>query len=217
MNSTSCGSRLVSSAARSPARSSTGPEVWRRLTPSSCAMMCESVVLPSPGGPNSSTWSSDSLRFTAASMKIESWPRIFSWPMYSPSARGRSVRSKASSCGVAGEAIRRSVSIIASLCLGEHLQGLLDAVSDGDAFGQLLDRVRGFLVAVAQRDQRVQNVGGDRRGAMDADRRRQVGAELVLELEQQPLRRLLADARNPRETAGLLQRHGLRELGDRKA
>ena len=32
---------LVSSAARSPGRSSTGPEVWRRLTPSSAAMMCD--------------------------------------------------------------------------------------------------------------------------------------------------------------------------------
>jgi hypothetical protein len=57
-------------AARSPARSSTGPEVWRRLTPISAAMMCASVVLPSPGGPKSSTWSSVSLRRLAASMKI---------------------------------------------------------------------------------------------------------------------------------------------------
>ena len=39
MNSTSRGCRLVSSAARSPGRSSTGPEVWRRFTPSSLAMM----------------------------------------------------------------------------------------------------------------------------------------------------------------------------------
>jgi hypothetical protein len=62
MNSTSRGSRLVSSAARSPGRSSTGPEVWRRLTPISRAMMCASVVLPRPGGPNSSTWSSASPR-----------------------------------------------------------------------------------------------------------------------------------------------------------
>jgi hypothetical protein len=49
-------------AARSPARSSTGPEVWRKLTPISWATMWASVVLPSPGGPKSSTWSSDSLR-----------------------------------------------------------------------------------------------------------------------------------------------------------
>ena len=80
MNSTSRGSRLVSSAARSPGRSSTGPEVWRRLTPSSCATMCDSVVLPSPGGPNSSTWSRASPRRRAASMKTPSWWRIFSWP-----------------------------------------------------------------------------------------------------------------------------------------
>ena len=29
----------------------TGPEVWRRLTPISFAMTCASVVLPNPGGP----------------------------------------------------------------------------------------------------------------------------------------------------------------------
>src|SRR5215472_15206148 len=168
-------------------------------------MMCESVVLPRPGGPNSSTWSSDSLRFTAASIKMESWLRIFSWPMYSPSARGRSVRSNASSCGVAGVAIRRSVSIIASLCLGEELQRLLDAVGDRDALGQILDRVRGFLVAVAERDQRVQHVRGDRRSAMDPDPRSEIRAELVLELEEQPLRRLLADAGDPGEPPRLLQ------------
>src|SRR5512143_3750812 len=60
MNSTSLRSRLVRIAARSFGFSSTGPEVWRRLTPSSVAMMWLSVVLPSPGGPNSSTWSSAS-------------------------------------------------------------------------------------------------------------------------------------------------------------
>jgi hypothetical protein len=60
MNSTSFFSRLVSSAARSLGFSSTGPLVWRRFTPSSAAMMWDSVVLPRPGGPNSSTWSSAS-------------------------------------------------------------------------------------------------------------------------------------------------------------
>ncbi len=56
-------------AARSPALASTGPEVARKFTPSSRAMICASVVLPSPGGPNSSTWSSASPRPRAASMK----------------------------------------------------------------------------------------------------------------------------------------------------
>jgi hypothetical protein len=51
MNSTSCGSRLVSSAARSPGRSRTGPEVLLIDTPISWAMMLARVVLPRPGGP----------------------------------------------------------------------------------------------------------------------------------------------------------------------
>ncbi len=52
MNSTSRSSRLVRSAARSPALAMTGPEVARKLTPSSRATICASVVLPSPGGPD---------------------------------------------------------------------------------------------------------------------------------------------------------------------
>ena len=38
-------------------------------------------------------------RLRAASMKMPSWSRIFSWPMYSSRRRGRSARSIASSCG----------------------------------------------------------------------------------------------------------------------
>src|SRR3954449_10600038 len=60
MNSTSPGSRLVRMAARSPARSSTGPAVVRRGAPISAAMMLASVVLPRPGGPKRRTWSSGS-------------------------------------------------------------------------------------------------------------------------------------------------------------
>ena len=51
MNSTSLRLSVVSSAARSPAFSMAGPEVIFRFTPSSDAMMQDSVVLPSPGGP----------------------------------------------------------------------------------------------------------------------------------------------------------------------
>ena len=40
----------------------TGPEVSRKPTPSSAATICASVVLPSPGGPANSTWSSASPR-----------------------------------------------------------------------------------------------------------------------------------------------------------
>src|SRR5436190_2140068 len=99
MKRTSFFSRFVRIAARSLGFSSTGPDVWRRLTPSSLAMMCESVVLPSPGGPNRSTWSIASPRIRAAPMKISSCSRAFAWPTYSARPLGRSARSIASSPG----------------------------------------------------------------------------------------------------------------------
>ena len=58
MKRTSRSSRLVRRAARSPALPMTGPEVARKPTPSSRAMIWASVVLPRPGGPANSTWSS---------------------------------------------------------------------------------------------------------------------------------------------------------------
>src|SRR6476661_3915520 len=57
MNSTSPSVRLVSSAARSPARSIAGPLVTRIGVLSSDATIIARLVLPSPGGPDSSTWS----------------------------------------------------------------------------------------------------------------------------------------------------------------
>ena len=51
MNNTSPASKLVSIAAKSPARSSTGPEVERRLPPISRAIILARVVFPRPGGP----------------------------------------------------------------------------------------------------------------------------------------------------------------------
>ena len=57
MNSTSPSSRFVRIAARSPARSSAGPLVGCRRAPISLAMMPARLVLPRPGGPASSTWS----------------------------------------------------------------------------------------------------------------------------------------------------------------
>ena len=73
MKSTSPFSRSATIAARSPARSIAGPEVVRTLTRSSRAIMCASEVLPSPGGPENSTWSRTSPRFLAASIDM---PRI---------------------------------------------------------------------------------------------------------------------------------------------
>src|SRR5262245_35650326 len=223
MNSTSCGSRLVSSAARSPARSSTGPDVWRRLTPSSCAMMCDSVVLPSPGGPNSSTWSSDSFRCFAASMKIASWLRIFSCPTYSASARGRSARSTvASSPAATFPATSRSTSSLSiairqlALRLREQFQRLPDPVADRESIRQFLDHRERLLVRISERDERMQHVGRHGRRPMHANGSRDVGTELVLELEQDAFGGLLADAGDLRQAPRVLHRDGLGELGDRE-
>ena len=56
------GSSAVRNAATSPLRSSAGPAVGTKPTPSSAATMPASDVLPRPGGPASSTWSSGSPR-----------------------------------------------------------------------------------------------------------------------------------------------------------
>ena len=78
-------------------RSSAGPAVCTNGAPSSAAMMWASEVLPSPGGPASRTWSSDSSRPLAASMKTSSWAVTCSWLTKSASRRGRSERSSSSS------------------------------------------------------------------------------------------------------------------------
>ena len=58
MNSMSPGPSEVSRPTRSPGFSSTGPEVVRSWTPISRAISMASVVLPRPGGPKNSVWSS---------------------------------------------------------------------------------------------------------------------------------------------------------------
>jgi hypothetical protein len=105
MKSTSFFSRLVRIAARSLGFSSTGPEVWRRLTPSSAAMMWLSVVLPSPGGPNSSTWSSASARpACGVDEDLQLLARLHLADVLGQPL-GRSARSMASSFGDAGAAL----------------------------------------------------------------------------------------------------------------
>ncbi len=96
MNSTSRGSRFVRIAARSPALASTGPEVIRNPTPSSRAMICASVVLPSPGGPWNSVWSIASPRIRALSMNTRRFARASACPMNSSSTCGRRARSASS-------------------------------------------------------------------------------------------------------------------------
>src|ERR1700722_12824711 len=89
MNSTSRGSRLVSCPAKSPALPMTGPEVEWKLTPSSRATICASVVLPRPGGPTNSTWSSASPRDLADWMKTPRFLRAASCPAKSARSCGR--------------------------------------------------------------------------------------------------------------------------------
>ena len=90
------------------------------------------------------------------------------------------------------------------------------SVADGETVGQLLDHRERLLVAVAERRERVEDIRRHRGGAVDADDRAELDAELVLELEEQPLRGLLADAGDLRQAAALLHRHRLRELGHRQ-
>ena len=82
-----------------------GPEVMRMLTPISFAITAASVVLPRPGGPCRSTWSSGSPRILAAFMNTLRFSLTFCWPMYSLSVLGRSETSDESSGNIVVEVI----------------------------------------------------------------------------------------------------------------
>ena len=100
----------LSSLARSPAFSSVGPEVTLIPTPSSAAMMCARVVLPRPGGPDRSTWSSASPRVFVALMNTERLRLILGCPTYSARRLGRSDASNSlSSGGLSGVIWRSSI------------------------------------------------------------------------------------------------------------
>ena len=74
-------SRFVSIAARSAPFSIAGPDVTLICAPSSFAITCASVVLPSPGGPYNKTWSRASFLFFAAVMYTAKFFLIFSCHM----------------------------------------------------------------------------------------------------------------------------------------
>src|ERR1700761_9323072 len=95
MNTTSPSASVDSTAARSPDRSMAGPLVIRSGMPSSAAMIMAIVVLPSPGGPDSSTWSGGRPRRSALSSTSDSWSRTRCWPTKSASRLGRSAVSMA--------------------------------------------------------------------------------------------------------------------------
>src|SRR3954449_513712 len=101
MNSTSPSSRLVSRAAKSPARSNAGPDVILKPTSISLATMPAKVVFPSPGGPAKRVWSTGSPRFRAAPRRISRCSRTSGWPSNSARRLGRRPTSSGSSVGSA--------------------------------------------------------------------------------------------------------------------
>ncbi len=112
-------------AARSPARSTAGPLVYRTLTPSSRAMIVASVVLPRPGGPYSRTWSAASPLPFAARSSTSRLAFTSRWPMYSSRVRGRREPSTTSSPRSPAPAARRlrASSVIARSLAGSWAIG----------------------------------------------------------------------------------------------
>ena len=93
MKTTSPSLSVDSTAARSPERSMAGPLVMRSGAPSSAATIIAIVVLPRPGGPDSSTWSGGRPRRRALCRISDSCSRTRAWPMNSVSRLGRSALS----------------------------------------------------------------------------------------------------------------------------
>ena len=68
IKSTSFSAKFVSKDAKSPGFSIAGPDVIFIFEPISFAIILESVVFPSPGGPYNKTWSKASFLFLADSI-----------------------------------------------------------------------------------------------------------------------------------------------------
>ncbi len=122
--------------ARSPGLSSTGPEVTLKPTPSSLATMFDSVVFPSPGGPWSRVWSRASPRRRAACTNTRRLDMIFSWPLKSSNASGRSAFSisfsvSRGSCpriSKSSSSMSQNYKILAKVCQLLHIHIFLSAI-----------------------------------------------------------------------------------------
>ena len=196
------GSSAVRNAAMSPLRSSAGPAVCTNGTSSSAATICASEVLPRPGGPASSTWSSASPRARGGlERRPRAGSRSRSWPTKSSRRRGRSERSSSSSRDedASGVWMRGALAHRARAPRSACGDQLLGAVALG-AVEQLVGlgrRVAELEQAVARQRARVVGVGATRRsrapiasasGSARAD-------DLLAQLDDDPLGRALADAR----------------------
>ena len=188
----------------SPLRSSAGPAVWTNGTPSSSATIRARLVLPRPGGPASRTWSSASPRAAAAAIETPSCSRSSSWPTNSSSRWGRSVASSSSSarsCGVCSAVDARRADA--------HRRAPFSAWairSSGVSPGAPSSSCSASAGAEAEPDEAV--AGQQPRVVAAGDHDRVVGrrrADLLAQLDDDPLGRALADAGHrlqPRGVAG---------------
>ena len=194
----------------SPFFSSAGPAIVRMPTPSSSRMICASVVLPRPGGPTSRTWSS------ASPARLR---------------RGEGDRQLLLDRLLADELVQpaRPERALELLLLGaEHLRG------DGAHAGRLPQRQPHTLLGRQLRIDRRQRllrlehrpteldegiagsqVHGRARSAGDRDGI--LGAELLLQLEHDPLGGLLADAGDRLEARRVLEHDRAAQVGGRRA
>ena len=156
MNSTSPSSSLVRMAARSPARSSAGPEVTWSCTPISAATMPASVVLPRPGGPANSRWSAAWPRRRAASSTIARCSFSSAWPTKSASgaAGARHVGT-----GLGDGRRRLELAVVVGRCgsrnssrtgRSQTFSAAAQQLGASPSAGELAQRARDLLGAVAE-------------------------------------------------------------------
>ena len=189
-------SSAVRIAARSPLRSRAGPATERNPTPSSARMTCARLVLPSPGGPARRTCSSASPRPRAASSAMESCSRRHSWPMNSSSVRGRSESSSSSSPSVSstGETSRAAL--------------MPPASGPGERVPRAAARDRSPRARTRRRQScsRARPAHRVRRHARPLRSRALPRPKRTLQLQDDTLRRLAADAGNRLEARRVLAR-----------
>ena len=204
-------------------RSSAGPAVCTNGTSSSAATICASEVLPSPGGPASSTWSSASPRLAAASIETPSCSRSASWPTNSSSRRGRSVassrrrRARARSAAASPGRPRTRPGCGS----GPGHRGLAQRRGD-QVLGRVARRVAqqpvGLLRRVAEPEQRLARERARVVPARDHDRVLGGGhADLLAQLHDDPLGRALADPGHRLQARGVAGGDGGEQLARRPA
>ena len=216
--------RLDSSAARSPACWIAGPLDSRSGRPLSCATIIASVVLPSPGGPDSRMWSAGRCWMRAASSSSCSCPRTFCWPTNSASEVGRSAPSIASSVSSTGSSASRSSSTDGLLARGAEGRRASGAAARAPTARSASRRVGGDATRAPRR--RCARTSRGRRapgrpapttaGAASraATARGRGACDLAGELHDDELRRLRADARDAAERRVVVGGDGVGDLGD---